>query len=65
MSVPLLAGKDIPQAGFFRRTVHGATLLFIDHTATLILGIVLLGAMLGIIFYLKQRRPRRRRGSRD
>jgi D-alanyl-D-alanine carboxypeptidase (penicillin-binding protein 5/6) len=65
MSVPLLAGKDIPQAGFFRRTVHGATLLFIDHTTTFILAALLLCATVGFVWFLKQRRPRRRRGSRE
>ncbi len=60
-SVPLLAGKDIPLAGFLKRAVHSATLVTIDHRAGLLLATLVLCATVVLILFLKQRRPRRRR----
>jgi len=60
-SVPLLADKDIPLAGFLKRTVHTVSLLVMDHrTGLLFAAIVLFGAAV-LVWFLKQRRPRRRR----
>ncbi len=61
-SVPLLAGRDIPLAGFLRRAVHSATLVTIDHRAGLLIAALVLCATVVLIWFLKQRRPRRRRG---
>jgi D-alanyl-D-alanine carboxypeptidase (penicillin-binding protein 5/6) len=61
-SVPLLAGRDIPLAGFLKRAVHSATLVTIDHRRGLLLAALVLCATVVLIWFLKQRRPRRRRG---
>jgi D-alanyl-D-alanine carboxypeptidase (penicillin-binding protein 5/6) len=64
--IPLVADRDIPRAGFVRRTVHAVTLLTIDHGTGLILIVVLLGAGVGMVWYLRQRkRSRGRRGRRE
>ncbi len=56
--VPLVADRDIPRAGFLKRTVHTATLLTMDYGKELIATVVLLGAAVGVVWYLRQRRPR-------
>jgi D-alanyl-D-alanine carboxypeptidase (penicillin-binding protein 5/6) len=60
-SVPLLADKDIPLAGFLKRTVHSASLLVMDHGMGLLLATLILCATVVLVWFLRQRRPRRRR----
>jgi D-alanyl-D-alanine carboxypeptidase (penicillin-binding protein 5/6) len=59
-SVPLLANKDIPMAGFLRRTVHSGTLLVMDHGTGLIFAALIFCTMVVLIWFLRRRRPRRR-----
>ena len=59
-SVPLIANKDIPLAGFLRRTVHSGTLLVMDHGTGLMFSALILCFMAVLIWFLRRRRPRRR-----
>lgn len=59
--IPLLADGEIPAAGFFKRTLHAIALLTLTQAKLLIFAFLLLSAATGLFFYLKQRRPRRRR----
>ena len=63
-SVPLLADKDVPLAGFLRRTAHSTSLLVIDHGKAFILVASLLVAAVILVWVLKQRRSRRRKATR-
>ena len=63
-SIPLVANQEIPRAGFFKQAIHTAALIAGEHGKVLIVVVVLLGGALGGIWYLRQRKPRRRRGTR-
>jgi D-alanyl-D-alanine carboxypeptidase (penicillin-binding protein 5/6) len=60
-SVPLVANQEIPRAGFFKQAMHTAALIAVDHGKVLILVVVLLGGAVGSIWYLRHRKPKRRR----
>lgn len=63
-SIPLVANQEIPRAGFFKQAIHTAALIAGEHGKVLILVVVLLGGAVGGIWYLRQRKPRRSRGTR-
>jgi D-alanyl-D-alanine carboxypeptidase (penicillin-binding protein 5/6) len=63
-NVSLVADREVPLAGFLKRTFHSAALLSIDHGMSLIFSVVVLLAMAGLVFYLRRRKPRRSRGTR-
>jgi D-alanyl-D-alanine carboxypeptidase len=60
-SIPLVANQEIPQAGFFKQAMHTAALIAVEHGKVLVLVVVLLGGAVGAIWYLKKRKPKRRR----
>ncbi|MBT8407187.1 MAG: D-alanyl-D-alanine carboxypeptidase [Deltaproteobacteria bacterium] len=64
-TVDLVADRDIPRAGFFRETAHSAALIASDHGGTLALAVVLLLAAVFLVWYLRQRKPKRRRSARQ
>jgi hypothetical protein len=59
-SVSLLAGAEIPRAGFVKRTFHALVLLAISQGRRLIYATLLIAIMVGLLLYAKQRRPRRK-----
>jgi D-alanyl-D-alanine carboxypeptidase (penicillin-binding protein 5/6) len=60
-SIPLVANQEIPRAGFFKHAMHTAALIAVDHGKVLILVVVLFGGAVGAIWYLRHRKPKRRR----
>ena len=62
--VSLVADREVPLAGFLKRTFHSAALLSIDHGMSLIITVVVLVGMAGLVFYLRRRKPKRRAGGR-
>ncbi|MFP3870325.1 MAG: hypothetical protein ACLFVT_05515, partial [Syntrophobacteria bacterium] len=62
-SMPLVADREIPRAGVFKRSVHTVALLSIDHGKGLLVGVLLIGGVAGLLLYMKrkQSRPKHRR----
>jgi D-alanyl-D-alanine carboxypeptidase (penicillin-binding protein 5/6) len=59
--IPLVANQEIPRAGFFKQALHTAALIAGEHGKVLVLVVVLFGGAVGAIWYLRQRKPKRRR----
>lgn len=59
--VSLLADREVPQAGLLKRMLHSVALFSIDHGGFLILIGLLLVATAAAVWYLRKRRPRRKR----
>ena len=63
-TVPLVAVQDVPLAGFFRQVLDSAVLIGKDHGLGILFVILLLGAMVFGVIYLKRSKPKRRAGGR-
>jgi D-alanyl-D-alanine carboxypeptidase (penicillin-binding protein 5/6) len=63
-TVPLVAVQDVPPAGFFKQVFHSAALIAKDHGLGILFVILVLGALVFGVVYLKRSKPKRRRSPR-
>ena len=63
-TVPLVAVQDVPLGGFFRQIIHSAVLITKDHGLGTIFVLLMLGAVVFGVIYLKRSRPKRKRSTR-
>jgi D-alanyl-D-alanine carboxypeptidase (penicillin-binding protein 5/6) len=63
-TVPLVAVQNVPLAGFFRQVLHSAVLIGKDHGLGIIFVVLLFGAMVFGVIYLKRRKTKRKVGGR-
>jgi D-alanyl-D-alanine carboxypeptidase (penicillin-binding protein 5/6) len=63
-TVPLVAVQDVPQANIFKQTLHSVILIAKDHGLSVIFVVLVLGAVVFGIVYLRRSKPKRKRSSR-
>jgi D-alanyl-D-alanine carboxypeptidase (penicillin-binding protein 5/6) len=63
-AVPLVAIQDVPLAGFFRQVFHSSALIAKDHGLGIIFVILVFGALVFGVIYLKRSKSKRKRSPR-
>jgi D-alanyl-D-alanine carboxypeptidase (penicillin-binding protein 5/6) len=63
-TVPLVAVQDVPQANIFKQTLHSVILIAKDHGISVIFVILVFGAVVFGIVYLKRSKSKRRASGR-
>ncbi|MEJ2366723.1 MAG: D-alanyl-D-alanine carboxypeptidase [Deltaproteobacteria bacterium] len=63
-TVPLVAVQNVPLAGFFRQVLHSAVLIGKDNGLGIIFVVLLFGAMVFGVIYLKRRKTKRKVGGK-
>jgi len=63
-TVPLVAVQDVPLASFFRQILHSVALMAKDHGLGVIFVVLILGAVVFGVIYLKRSKPKRRASGR-